>query len=369
MIKGWGPFLVTSRMGSAEQSRLRNAFHQGKVVKLAHGIYTDRQYWSGLWPSERFRLRALAVGATNPKAVLCGKAAAAVLHLPIETGFRDAPVELGRRTTAQHRSTGRVRVGSLLRERSVPAIALTTATRFREHGLEFAVAHPVFTAFTLAAWHSIEDAVVAIEAALRAGTMTTDALRRATDVTLAGCKGITRFRQALRLSTRHSESPRESGLKVKMWRAGLPPPLQQAQVYSTVGEFIARPDFLFDDASSLIVEYDGRGKYCGVGSRDKAAVLGLGAHDTAYTFDALNSERDREKLLLNQGFRVLRVYGDIYDDPQTVWDIAAAHGGLGVQARGHTERQSHRKVRRLASQQAGECRHRDLIVGGYRAWV
>lgn len=362
MTKGWGPFLVTSRMGSAEQSRLRKAFHQGKVVKLAHGIYTDRQHWSGLWPSERFRLRTLAVGASNPKAVLCGKAAAAALNLPIETGFRDVPVELGRRTTARHRSTGRVRVGSLMCERSVPAIALSTATRHSEHGLEFAVAHPVFAAFTLAAWHSVEDAVVAIEAALRTGTMTTDSLRRAADITLAGCKGIARFRQALRLSNRHSESPRESGLKVKLWRAGLPPPLQQAQVYSKAGGFIARPDFLFDDASSLIVEYDGRGKYRGAdGGENAAATLGPGVHDPAYTFDALNSERDREKMLLNQGFRVLRVYGDIYDDPQTVWDIAAAHGGAGAQARwqGHPH----------AQRQAGEFRQWELVVGGYRAWV
>lgn len=216
----------------------------------------------------------------------------------------------------------------LLLERSVPAIALATTTRHSEFGLEFAVAHPAFAAFTLAAWHSIEDAVVAIEAALRAGTITTDSLRRAATVTLAGCKGIGRFRQALRLSNRHSESPRESGLKVKLWRAGLPPPLQQAQVYSKAGVFLGRPDFLFDDASSLIVEYDGRGKYHGADQGENAAaMLGAGAYDPAYTFDALNSERDREKMLLNQGFRVVRVYGDIYDDPQTVWDIAAAHGG------------------------------------------
>ncbi|HIW95648.1 MAG TPA: hypothetical protein H9867_04065 [Candidatus Corynebacterium gallistercoris] len=202
--------------------------------------------------------------------------------------------------------------------------------------LTVTVAHPAYTVFTLAAWHSLEDAVVAAEHALRTGALTLHTLHRAAPH-FTNLAGAATFRQALRLINPHSESPRESGLKCKFFRAGLPAPLQQPIVHDSARSPIGRPDFLFDGTTGLIVEYDGDGKY---GSPD----------NTEEAFLALHNERRREKRLLSVGLRMFRVHSNSYDDPEMMPDLIQAF---------HQQE----KLR------GGAAVPRCLIEGGYRAWV
>ena len=115
---------------------------------------------------------------------------------------------------------------------------------------------------------------------------------------VAGRKGAARARQALKLITPFSESPRESELKVALWRAGFAVPYQQVNIYARSGELLGRADFMFE--CGLVVEYDGRAKYNNSLGTPLDRVL-------------LN-ERTREKALQNEGFVVVRVDADSFWD-------------------------------------------------------
>ncbi len=150
---------------------------------------------------------------------------------------------------------------------------------------------PVQTGLDLARWHSLEDAVVALDHGLRQKWFTVEELGRVLNG-FGQVWGIARLRQAVALATPWSESPRESELKILMWRAGLPPPYQQATIFDQNGKPISRLDFFFDEIS-LGVEYDGEGKYQGQFGDEPATVM--------------RREMDQDRKLLNHGFSVIHV--------------------------------------------------------------
>lgn len=53
-------------------------------------------------------------------------------------------------------------------------------------------------------------------------------------------------RHAGRSTGRHSESPRESQLKIRFWEHGLPAPFQQVNILNEGGWTIGRVDMFFD---------------------------------------------------------------------------------------------------------------------------
>lgn len=369
------PLLIAKLLTAGEQRKLYERAKKKAVVKLAPGIYVDKELWWPLWSSERAYTRAIAVGATQPKGILCGRAAARVLGLALEFSDRHQPIDVGRFPGANSY------VAQGVRTRRIPEVAVQTAQRIivrvpvaleaygasgvghivgkiggkgdtpsttrtaASHTTRTAtakttftltVAHPAYTVFTLAAWHSMEDAVVAAEEALRTGRLTISTFRRAAPHFTNLAHSAT-FRQACRLINSHSESPRESGLKCKFFREGLPAPLQQPTVFDSGHNPIGRPDFLFDGTAGLIVEYDGDGKYGTPDNPEKA-------------FRAYQNERNREKRPLGVGLRMHRVYADTYDDPEMMPELLQAFNQQN-------------------SLRAGAVIPSHLIQGGYRAWV
>lgn len=104
--------------------------------------------------------------------------------------------------------------------------------------------------------NSLEDAVVAVDAMLRAKVVTLEGLRAFID-TRRGWKGVPQARAALDLADEHTASCPESRLRV-VWvvEARLPKPLVNVPVYGRRGELLGIPD-LFDIATGLVGEYDG----------------------------------------------------------------------------------------------------------------
>jgi hypothetical protein len=64
----------------------------------------------------------------------------------------------------------------------------------------------------------------------------------------------------IRLADGGSESPGETRTRHLCWRAGLPAPVLQYEVYDARGRFVGRTDFAWP-RYRLLGEFDGRGKY------------------------------------------------------------------------------------------------------------
>jgi hypothetical protein len=104
----------------------------------------------------------------------------------------------------------------------------------------------------------LEDAVVAIDAALLAGRVTEQQLRLAA-ARARRWRGGPRAARALSLADGRAESPLETRGRLRIVGAGLPSPELQAEI-RVGGRLIAVVDAWFDDAA-VAVEFDGRVKY------------------------------------------------------------------------------------------------------------
>ncbi|WUJ75345.1 type IV toxin-antitoxin system AbiEi family antitoxin domain-containing protein [Kribbella soli] len=107
---------------------------------------------------------------------------------------------------------------------------------------------------------SFEVAVIGVDAALRAGHLGEDEVRRLRSVT-AFWPGSVAAREALRFGNGLSESVGESRLRVLMYERGLPQPRLQTEFRDRLG-LIGRVDFDFDGYQT-VVEFDGALKYGG----------------------------------------------------------------------------------------------------------
>ncbi|WP_296216333.1 hypothetical protein [uncultured Corynebacterium sp.] len=145
--------------------------------------------------------------------------------------------------------------------------------------------------------HSLDDAVIATEAALHTKKITWHEWCKWRDWQSGQPirHGAQRARTAARLITRYSESPRESQLKIRFWEHGLPAPFQQVNILNENGWTIGRVDMFFD--VGLAVEYDGREKYGATTDATKRALL---------------QERQRENDIQARGITLLRVTAETY---------------------------------------------------------
>ncbi|SDE40277.1 Transcriptional regulator, AbiEi antitoxin, Type IV TA system [Blastococcus fimeti] len=105
---------------------------------------------------------------------------------------------------------------------------------------------------------SLEDAVIAMDAALLVGKTTQDGLLRAVDRARDWPGGPAALR-AVALADGRAESPLETRGRLRIVGAGLPTPQLQVEIW-VGGRFLAVVDGWFDDAA-VAVEFDGRVKY------------------------------------------------------------------------------------------------------------
>jgi uncharacterized protein DUF559 len=115
---------------------------------------------------------------------------------------------------------------------------------------------PVRTAFDLARRRGLEEAVVAVDAMLRACRLQRDAIAAYAGDGRSAWHRVGRLSAVLALVAPGAESPMETRLRLALSRAGLPRPVLQHEVRTRSGAFVARLDLAYVDAR-LVVEYDG----------------------------------------------------------------------------------------------------------------
>jgi hypothetical protein len=149
--------------------------------------------------------------------------------------------------------------------------------------------------------------LVAADAALAAGLVTTDALAAAL-VQRDSRPGLGMARRVLGLATPLAESPLESLTRLCLHDAAIPLPEPQVDIVDGDGVWVARVDGLWRERR-VVLESDGRVKYDG---------------------DALWREKLRQERLERLGFRVVRVtWSDVVDRPRQTADRVRWALGMG----------------------------------------
>ncbi|WFR83925.1 hypothetical protein [Arthrobacter sp. Y-9] len=136
--------------------------------------------------------------------------------------------------------------------------------------------------------------MVVMDQALRSGVRHQEVL----DAThqLVGHRGVVQLRRILDGADARSESPGESCTRVVLGRMNIEQPTPQLEVWTARG--MRRLDFGWE-AKKLALEFDGSSKY----------------FDFKPTAQALVEERQREKLLMEQGWSFIRIsWRDLQDE-------------------------------------------------------
>lgn len=264
------------------------------LLQLLPGIFISTRGY----PTDRDiqnELDITAAAVKHPQSVVIGQSAA-FLHGLARTTEQLAqkdpiPVDLGFRTHAipSTRKHGSIRI----RSHRITQAELDRSVLLRTRFGEVRVASVADTCLQLALWHPLDSAVVAVEDALsrkrlRRGEVKLERLQ--------GRKGANRARKAFNLVTPWSESPRETELKLRLWGAGLPAPMQQVDIRRHTGELLGRVDFMY--SCGLIVEYDGVGKH---------VSDSVDLSDVFLMERTLHAERERERRIMALGYRFVRV--------------------------------------------------------------
>ncbi len=273
----------------ATDAEIRAALAAGRFTRLATGVYVDTEPYLALTPEERYVVRVHAMAARSPGLIVSHLSAAALHGLPLVRTKLGA-VHLtrpgnggGTRTAAR-----RVHVGELpaSMRMTLGGIELTTVAR---------------TLVDLGRCEKPATTVTAADAALQAGTATTDLIAAALLEAKfrAGTPAATR---ALGCVDGRSESPGESLLRLSMRGRGLPEPELQVEIYDEEGTFVARVDLAIL-AFGILIEFDGKKKYTQLLRPGEDAV------------DAVLREKRREERLTELGWLVIRVSWDDLRNP------------------------------------------------------
>lgn len=297
-----GPLYVASRLPHSARMKLYRMEKKGRVLRLQPGVFVDSEVWQTLSSTCQYgrlaRLEIVAAAARSQDAVIVGRSAATVRGLARPTNQKfGSVVELG--TSVSRSNTSR----SGARLHYLSPSALRESELVTVEGAEVRLSSPRQMCAELLLWATIDEAVVAIEDAFARKLLNQQDIAEV-GLLIDHRRGAAAAREVLRLVTPYSESPRESEVKLAMWRAGLPAPFQQAVVRDHEGRFVARVDFLFP--CGLIFEYDGRAKYLKNGELGEATV------DPA----VIASERRRERALQNLAFVVMRGDAETFADPE-----------------------------------------------------
>lgn len=311
------------RIDPSQARKWQRWVEKGEAVRLARGIYIPAGLWReiGQQPNAaEIQAQAFIVAeylrySHRIPAVVAGKSAAFLHGLPLEKFEPPETVEL-----ASPKRSLMGRNGRSERYLAAPGQGQRAVLIPTEFG-EIWTSGLLDTCHDLGLRHSLDDAVIATEAALHTKKITWNAWRtwrawqdgmRAPGATLTATletapirHGAQRARTAARLITRFSESPRESQLKIRFWEHGLPAPFQQVNILNEGGWTIGRVDMFFD--VGLAVEYDGREKY---GSTTPAIER------------ALLKERQRENDIQARGITLLRVTAKTYLSGRAVEQVS-----------------------------------------------
>lgn len=286
-MKNWGKHfgLVELRKVRISEVDLLERLYSEDFIKLTDETSMDAERFAALPAWDKATAKAAAVALTVDRAVISGRAAARLQE--IEILGTDPLVDLqlldGKKPVAKRFWPA----GVIYRSTYLPATQIT-----EEHGMR--TTRILRTVADIARFHGVLDGVVALDSVRRRWPgLTLEQL----ETGLLGkfsYRGISRVREALHLSIPNSGSVPETLARFLLLRAGLPEirSIQpQARIhYGPYGQYF-EVDLLIN--GWLIIEIDGEVKY----------------DDETYgkVAEIIKDERDREKILQNLGYVVVRV--------------------------------------------------------------
>ncbi len=215
------------------------------LVRVRHGVWTDRVIWDGLAPGARHAAFVLSTATQCPTAgdmVFSHAAAAAMWGMP--------RIEAWPATVDVLVSDLRIRSSTLVRKHVGPwastsvrgGLTVTSAAR---------------TVVDVARTSSLATGLAAADFALRAHLCTAGDLASEVDGLAPRSPGVRRARTVVGLADPRSMSAGESLSRAQMFRLGLPKPELQVP-YSDADGLIGVVDF---DWAGLVGEFDGKVKY------------------------------------------------------------------------------------------------------------
>ena len=286
----WGVFTAADvRRAGLEPIDVRSALRRQEWTRLRRGVYAERAVLDDAvrWgDAARHRLQCAAV-------LLCLGGRPAVSHVSAArlAGFLVPTTATGDHVTLTDEEQWRTGRGYAVMRAGLPAHHVRCDGPFRTTG-------PARTLVDCARAWSLEDAVVALDAALHSKAVTAGELRTAV-LEQTHWSGIGAAARAVGLADGRAESPLETLGRLRMLGSGLPAPELQIELHGARG-FVGRVDAWWEDAA-VAVEFDGRVKYDDpFGNRSPAQVLW--------------DEKRREDEIRDLGVRVLRiVHGDLGD--------------------------------------------------------
>jgi predicted transcriptional regulator of viral defense system len=236
-----------ARRAGYEHPEIRHLCSSGAWVRIRRGVYVTADRLASIEAGgRRHGVDCLAVllELHRRTAVISHESAARLWGLPVRRKLL-GPVRLTDPTLSR-RGRGYAITQAPLRSGEVVSsgpLSMTAAGR---------------TLLDCARQWEVEDAVVALDAALLAGKVT--ALQLAEGVTtLRGWPGARRAARAVALADGRAESPLETRGRLRIVGAGLPQPELQVEI-RTGGRLVGVVDAWFEEAA-VAVEFDGRVKY------------------------------------------------------------------------------------------------------------
>ena len=279
----WGVFTAADvRRAGLDPTAVQSALRRGEWDRLRQGVYVQRDVLRDAvaqGPSARHRLDCAAVLlCLGGRPALSHASAARLSGLEVPSTVGSDVVSL---TDEVQWRTGR---GYTVRRAQLPSDDVLVDEPFRVTG-------PARTLVDCAREWSLEDAVVAMDAALF-GELLTDAELRAAVLWQTHWNGIGGAARAAGLANGRAESPLETLGRLRILASGLPMPELQMDLHGPRG-FVGRVDAWYEDAA-VAVEFDGRVKYDDpFGGRTAAQVLW--------------DEKLREDEIRDLGVRMVRV--------------------------------------------------------------
>lgn len=231
---------------------------RGDWATVRRGVYTPRSSWDHAGPAARYVLRVhAAVLAAHTPVLPSHASAAALLGMPVRPRWMDLV-----HVTRPGVGGGRVEGGvshhvAAYDERDVTLVG------------DVAVLGMARTAVDIGRAHTLEDAVVAVDAALRLGT-TREELWAVAD-RMWSWAGITTARTAITIGDGGAANPGESLFRLAALEADIGP--VETQYHLSDGRREAWTDLR---AGRLLMEFDGEVKYLG---RDSGGVADRPAHE------------------------------------------------------------------------------------------
>ena len=260
----------------------------GLLCRLRQGVYVRTEHWRTLkpWDKEKLRLRAHVVSARG-KHTYSHYSAARFHGLSVwNCGDR---VHL----TSKPNPTG----SGVAKDVIFHHLALAAGERrvfTIDNAFSIVVTSLERTVVDCARSGKFEQAVIIGDSALHKGAKME--IMNAMVGALAGKPGARKARRVLTALNGASESAGETRTRLFMAGMDIPQPVLQHRIITALAEF--RADFAWPDLK-LILEFDGEVKY----------------YAFAPTTQVLREERRRENLLIEEGWRVIRVEWSHLDTP------------------------------------------------------